>query len=84
MYDYLQYETITAYTEVLPANRKQTPMFRDTPIAFTAMYTGYNVTTNEDEAADGDSSIQLFFRKYVTPRDQNGLKQFKGLASRDL
>jgi hypothetical protein len=65
-------------------SRKQTPMFRDTPSAFTAIYTGYNVTTNEDETADGDSSIQLFFRKHVTPRDQNGSKQFKGLASRDF
>jgi hypothetical protein len=59
-------------------------MFRDIPGAFTAMYTRHNVTTNEDETADGDSSIQLFFRKYVTPRDQHSFKQFKGVASRDF
>jgi hypothetical protein len=55
------------YEKSVGVSRKQTPMFRDTPSAFTAMYTGYNVTTNEDETADGDSSIQLFFLENMSP-----------------
>ncbi len=55
-------------------SRKQAPMFRDTPSAFTAMYTHHNGTTNEDETADGDSSIQLFLENMSPPETRTRLE----------